>query len=81
MNKLKNIVIFDFDGVIADTFEFCFDIMLSFENGLTKDDYKSRFEGNIFDALKKQKTIRVLCRSEMMNFFPIRTGAHAKRGV
>jgi phosphoglycolate phosphatase len=46
------IVLFDFDGVIADTFSFCYRIIHS-RDGLTEDEYRTRFEGNINDAPKK----------------------------
>lgn len=47
----KKVVIFDFDGVIADTFSFCYKIRNEF-SPLTQDEYRKWFEGNINDVLK-----------------------------
>ncbi len=47
-----NIILFDFDGVIADTFSFCYRIMNS-RDSISEDEYRTRFEGNINDASKK----------------------------
>lgn len=54
------IILFDFDGVIADTYSFCYRIISSNE-ALTHDEYKARFEGNINDAIRKigQDTKRI----------------------
>ncbi|MSR71298.1 MAG: HAD family hydrolase [Candidatus Taylorbacteria bacterium] len=46
------IVIFDFDGVIVDSFTFCHRISNSISE-VTQDEYRSRFEGNINDATQK----------------------------
>ena len=48
------IVFFDFDGVIVDTYSFCFRIVESREY-ITEPDYRRRFEGNVFDADRKFK--------------------------
>jgi len=50
----KNIIFFDFDGVIVDSFGFCFKIVDSREF-ITESDYRKRFEGNIYDATRKFK--------------------------
>ncbi len=47
MNK---VVIFDFDGVIANTFKMCYGINTEAEPGLTEIQYRSRFQGNINKA-------------------------------
>lgn len=46
------VILFDFDGVIADTFAFCHKIIHA-RDGVTEDEYRARFEGNINDALRK----------------------------
>jgi phosphoglycolate phosphatase len=51
MDKTK-VVIFDFDGVITDTFAFCYEIHNT-AHPLSEEDYRAKFEGNINDALKK----------------------------
>lgn len=48
-----NVLLFDFDGVIVDSFDFCYRIIHARE-GITKDEYRARFEGNINDAPKKK---------------------------
>lgn len=46
-------MIFDFDGVIVDSFELNYAIACNFYN-LTKDEYKSWFNGNIYDTIAKK---------------------------
>ena len=48
-NKSMNqkLVIWDFDGVIADTFRMCFGIIRMSNPELTEVKYRKRFEGNI----------------------------------
>jgi len=41
-------IIFDFDGVIHDTFEVFYDIMKQLYPNITKEEYRSYFDGNIF---------------------------------
>lgn len=50
----RNIVLFDFDGVIADTFEAAFRVAGSFEPSLTRENVRERFEGNINDYHEKE---------------------------
>ncbi|MFA6432255.1 MAG: HAD hydrolase-like protein [Candidatus Paceibacterota bacterium] len=50
----KKVIIFDFDGVIVDTFSFCFKIVDSREY-ITEADYRRRFDGNVFNAERKYK--------------------------
>jgi phosphoglycolate phosphatase-like HAD superfamily hydrolase len=45
----KSFVLFDFDGVIADTFRQAFEAEKIFYPNLSEDLYKKRFEGNIND--------------------------------
>ena len=52
----NKVVIFDFDGVITDTFDFCYQIHNT-NSPTTEDEYRSKFEGNINDALKNSKPI------------------------
>ena len=40
------VILFDFDGVIVDTFSFCYRIIAN-RDGITEQEYRSRFEGNI----------------------------------
>ncbi|MFA6410584.1 MAG: HAD hydrolase-like protein [Candidatus Buchananbacteria bacterium] len=57
MNSRK-IILFDFDGVIADTFEMANEIATVFFPGISKDEYRKMFESNVHDSVKsyiKQK--------------------------
>ncbi len=47
------IVLFDFDGVIVDTFAFCYRIIQA-RDGISEDEYRARFEGNINTAAPKK---------------------------
>lgn len=51
MNK---VVIFDFDGVIADTFRICYGITKLGDPELTEAAYRDRFNGNINDSIKNE---------------------------
>lgn len=46
---IKPFILFDFDGVIADSFKPAFEVNRIICPQLTEDDYRKRFEGNIND--------------------------------
>ena len=46
------ILLFDFDGVITDTFEFCHGIE-NMRHPLTQEEYRAMFEGNINEAIRQ----------------------------
>lgn len=48
--RKEKIIIFDFDGVIADSFEIAFDINKIARPRLTREQYRKLFDGNIYDA-------------------------------
>lgn len=50
---MYKLILFDFDGVIADTFEFCYAIRAKYNIGLTRKQYLNRFNGNIYKAERK----------------------------
>jgi phosphoglycolate phosphatase len=50
-------LLFDFDGVIADSFEQAYEVSSSIIKSLTKDEYRSQFEGNIYDSLEKESQL------------------------
>ena len=50
---MKNFILFDFDGVIADTFTPAFEVQKMMCPKATADDYRARFEGNINDTYKQ----------------------------
>lgn len=56
------LVIFDFDGVLADTLLICHSINIETHSDLTLEEYKSFFKGNISDARRHDGT--------QMNFRP-----------
>ena len=45
------VILFDFDGVIVDTFSMCYRIIHA-RVPLTRDEYRAKFDGNINDASK-----------------------------
>lgn len=51
---MNNVIIFDFDGVIADTFEIVYAIKRAENPKLTRDDYRQHFEGNINEAVARE---------------------------
>jgi len=49
----EKLVIFDFDGVLANTEEFCFKIHKDFNGSLTWEKFQSFAEGNFHDGIEK----------------------------
>ena len=45
----NKIILFDFDGVIVDSFDIAFEVQKIVHPGLTKDDYRGFFNGNVND--------------------------------
>jgi phosphoglycolate phosphatase len=54
MNKNTQTVLFDFDGVLVDTFDMCFAINNHFHPGITEQDYKGWFHGNIYETVEEE---------------------------
>ena len=54
----KNYVLFDFDGVIVDSFLHAFEVNKMIYPHLTEKEYRMRFEGNINDWKKTQSSER-----------------------
>ena len=52
----KRILLFDFDGVIVNTFAVCFEISGKFHSSLSEDEYRKWFEGNIHDRPRREDT-------------------------
>ncbi|MBU2567028.1 HAD hydrolase-like protein [Patescibacteria group bacterium] len=50
------IILFDFDGVIVDTYKFCYRIINSRDN-LSETEYRARFEGNVNNTPKQKMTV------------------------
>jgi len=64
----KKIILFDFDGVIVDSFELAFKANKTIRPNLTKRDYFKCFEGNIFEEFQKLNKKRT---SDSKRFFRI----------
>lgn len=52
---MKTLLIFDFDGVIEDTFELSFGFFKKQLPGMTHEEYRSWFDGNFFEYMKKKR--------------------------
>lgn len=53
----KNILIFDFDGVIADSFEHNFQTNKSIYKDMTPKRYREWFHGNIYDSINRHSSM------------------------
>lgn len=53
------LVIFDFDGVLTDSYDVCIGVSKQFFPELTDESYKVLFTGNIYEALEKGKDANV----------------------
>lgn len=51
---MKKLLIFDFDGVLEDTFELSYDLFKVQLPNLKRTEYKSWFDGNLYIQLKKK---------------------------
>ena len=47
----ERFVLFDFDGVIADSYALAFDVARQFNPELNDESYRALFEGNIYESL------------------------------
>lgn len=56
----QEVVIFDFDGVIANTFETCYEISKLRDPQLTPDEYRQRFTGNINHAKPEREHVQAI---------------------
>lgn len=51
---MKKIVLFDFDGVIVDSFEMSYQATLKTDPGLTREQQKKFFDGNLYEEVERQ---------------------------
>ncbi len=51
----KHFVLFDFDGVMVDTFDLCYGISRQGDPTLTEDAYRTWFDGNIHEFLDEKR--------------------------
>lgn len=56
--KNKKLVIFDFDGVLVDTLIMHYKISHKINKKMSLDSFKSIFDGNIYESLKKSSDIK-----------------------
>lgn len=52
-NDAQKIVLFDFDGVLVQTFEMCYQINLNEYPHMTLEEYRDLFNGNVYAELSK----------------------------
>ncbi len=52
------LVFWDFDGVIASTFEQAYEIISRTNPDLTREEYRKRFEGNVNDTIFETSSVR-----------------------
>ncbi|KKR07431.1 MAG: phosphoglycolate phosphatase, phosphoglycolate phosphatase [Parcubacteria group bacterium GW2011_GWC1_39_29] len=64
----NNYILFDFDGVIADSFQPAFEVNKMMCPHLTEDQYRRRFEGNINDWEKVDEKHTDQCRHDIKFF-------------
>ncbi|MDO8668252.1 MAG: HAD family hydrolase [bacterium] len=55
--RKEKIIIFDFDGVIADSFEIAFAINQISRPAITREGYRKLFNGNIYDAVLEDTAV------------------------
>jgi phosphoglycolate phosphatase len=66
----KKFILFDFDGVVVDSFEIAYETRITICPHVTKEEYKSRFEGNINDYKAPASVHTAECQLEA-NWFDI----------
>lgn len=52
-SEKNKIILFDFDGVLVDSFEAAYSINAVMNFGLNRDEYRDLFMGNIYNSIKK----------------------------
>lgn len=57
------LVIFDFDGVLTDSYDVCISVSRQFLPDITDDQYKVLFTGNIYEALEEGKDAKVVVKT------------------
>lgn len=68
MSNNVKFILFDFDGVIADSFELAFEINTHMCPNITKEDYRKLFEGNIYHNELPERVHSDLCNHDI-DFF------------
>lgn len=57
------LVIFDFDGVLTDSYDVCIKVSRHFNPDLSDSDYKVLFTGNIYQALEEGKSANLTVKT------------------
>jgi phosphoglycolate phosphatase len=65
----KRFILFDFDGVIADSFALSYDVSRIFHPELDDKAYRKLFEGNVYESLKKLRDIDI--KNHGRNYFDV----------
>ena len=54
---IERLLLFDFDGVIVNTFDICHEISVSFHTDrlLTAEEYRGYYDGNIYDVVDEEE--------------------------
>ncbi|NUM25862.1 MAG: HAD family hydrolase [Candidatus Buchananbacteria bacterium] len=69
---MKKVILFDFDGVIVDSFEAAYSIVEELELGFDRDYYRKMFLGNIYDSVDdhhKDSNNKVTDQDEWFNLY------------
>ena len=80
----EKFVLFDFDGVIADSYDLSLELSKKFDGNIDEEAFRALFEGNIYDSLKKRRgeDVTELAKKYFAEFVPrMRTEAHLVPGM
>lgn len=62
-------IVFDFDGVLQDTFDLGYEIYKEINPNVSQNDYRNLFEGNIFDKINNSDGVRSFFREKELEAF------------
>lgn len=65
----KKLVIFDFDGVLTDSYDVCISVSRNFFSDLTDESYKVLFTGNIYEAIDEGKEAKLTVKQVDHNLY------------
>jgi len=63
------LIIFDFDGVLTDSYDVCLKVSREFIPELSDEDYKVLFKGNIYQALEEDKSADITIKAAENNLY------------
>lgn len=70
----NTVLMFDFDGVIVDSFSVCFGVAKTVYPTMTEERYRGYFHGNIYDANDKTVASTKLDQKSTQDFFTLYAG-------